>query len=320
MTISAKLAKRVVQFVLAAAFLLLIVHFFDKYSADLSSITQLSVLDIVLLSVLLFGASASYAYCVFLILRELGLEQLRHLDWQRIYFASRFVNFFVLQGGNLFRLLVLKKRYAFSYANSVGVTVLVLWISAAIALALCSVSAMLVDGIGTSIRVQLWLAVAAILLLPLPGMLFSRSLDLLPDWTHRVREPLQSAAAVFSVIVKAPMQFAGMALLSLIHFLFFVAANYVAFVALDAGISVLESFIFSTAFVFTRYINIVPGNIGLAELLGGLISEIMGVGFGEGLLVVGLIRIVEIIMIVGVGFLDGNAQVWTFIRKKSLAG
>lgn len=92
--------------------------------------------------------------------------------------------------------------------------------------------------------------------------------------------------------------------------------NYFSFQAIDQPVDLAIVCIFTTAFVFTRYINVVPGNIGLSELVGGLVSEQMGVGFGNGLVVSGIVRIVEVLMILLIGLIYGQFMVFSYFARR----
>jgi len=108
--------------------------------------------------------------------------------------------------------------------------------------------------------------------------------------------------------------------LSAAHFYLFVGVNYVSFHSIGIPLELPVVCLYTTAFVFSRYINVVPGNLGVSELIGGLISEQMGVGFGNGLLVAGIVRVVEVMMILLAGLIYGKFAIFEYFSNRHTPG
>ena len=250
-----------------------------------------------------------------------GLKDMSPFGWLRVYFVSRLANFFVIQGGNLFRLFVLKKKYGFSYAHSIGVTTLLIWLNAAIALLASSYLFATIewdsDSFGVSLFASSVLALAGVLCLPLMIVWVvgvSENSRLLPT---KILEPLLKVSSYFVETIKNHRLMAQICALSCVHFAFFIGVNYFSFRALGQEVDVAAACLFTTALVFTRYVNIVPGNLGLSELIGGLVSEMLGIGFGSGLLVVGIVRMTEVLIILLFGLVYGKLLILDFLRNRS---
>jgi uncharacterized membrane protein YbhN (UPF0104 family) len=312
--------KVTIQLFGIAMFVLAIVHFMRKYSADISSLQYLSLPDILMIGTWSFVSYGAYAYAVYVVFVDLGLKGLGPFAWLRIYFVSRLVNFLVTQGGNLYRLVLLKKKHNFSYTNSIGVTAFLVWINALIAL---TASTYFLAGFernsylhGVSLLSWSVLALVVMLLGPLLIVWSIQSFRRSSIWQSRMLRPFANIADFFTASLKNGRLLAQLTILSTVHFCFFVGVNYFSFQAIDQPVDLAIVCIFTTAFVFTRYINVVPGNIGLSELVGGLVSEQMGVGFGNGLLVSGIVRIVEVIMILLIGLIYGQFMVFNYFARR----
>ena len=306
---------------LVAVFVLLIMHFLQVYSADISSIWSLSPLDLLLIGIWSFVSYSAYAYAVYVMLISAGLKNVGPFGWLRIYFVSRVANFLVIQGGNLFRLFVLKKKYGFSYANSIGVTTLLIWLNAAIALLASSYVFATIDLNNDSFGVSLFaasvLALAGVLSLPLIIVSLVKATENLQLLPAKISEPVLKVSNYFVETIKNHRLMAQIFTLSCVHFAFFVGVNYFSFRALGQQVDVAGVCLFTTALVFTRYVNIVPGNLGLSELIGGLVSELLGIGFGSGLLVVGIVRMTEVLIILLFGLVYGKLLILDFLRNRS---
>jgi len=311
--------KIVLQLVAIVIFALMIVYFMGKYASDISSLQHLSPQDILLIAAWLFVSYTAYACAVYVVLVALGLKRLGPFGWLRIYFASRLANIFVTQGGNVFRLVILKKKFNFSYTNSIGVTVFLIWINALIAL---FAALLILTGRGikseaefTSLLGWSMLAVLVLMLGPLLIVWLIQYFRKSSIWLSPVLRPFRDIAEFFASTVKNFSLLSQITSLSVAHFFFFVGVNYFCFRAIGQSVGIAAVCLYTTAFVLTRYINIVPGNLGVSELVGGLVSEQMGIGFGNGVLVVGIIRFVEIMIIVLFGVICGQIFALSSFRK-----
>lgn len=299
-------ARRVAQWLIAIGFFVLIAYFFRKYSADLSAIRRLSVTDIVHIGLWLFVSYTAFAWSQYIIMRELGLRSLGMLRWLQIYYVSRAMNFVVIQGANLYRILVLKRQYGFSLANSIGVTGYIMWLNGLSVLCVGVLTLPFVVPATVETGLLSAALVLGTILLPVLLTLAMRGTVERPAWQRRSLEPLAKVVRFFNESYRKPLLNLQVFALGVVNLLFFAAAVYVGFEALQASVSIAETLLFSAVFVLTRYVNIVPGNIGLSELVGGLAAEMLGTGFGSGLLVAGVIRIVEILLIGTLGVANGG--------------
>lgn len=314
------LPKVVFQLVTIALFVVAIVFFMHKYSADISSLRRLSVTDIASIGAWSFISYTAYAGAVYIILIDLGLRKLGPIAWLRIYFVSRLVNLFVTQGGNIYRLVVLKKKYDFAYTNTIGVTVFLIWINALIAVmfSLYTLITMQQSIQIAGLSFLGWCVLLLIVLVTIPSFvaLFAKLTRRSRVAQSRFTLPLLRIAEFFVGTMKKFRLFVTVSLLSITHFCFFVGVNYFSFLAIEVDAPLDVVLVFTAAFVFTRYINIVPGNIGVSELAGGLMSEYMGVGFGNGLVVSGIVRMVEVLMILLTGLIYGKFVALSYFKQR----
>ena len=311
--------KIALQLVAIVIFALMIVYFMRKYASDISNLQHLSLKDILLIAAWSLASYTAYAYAVYVVLVALGLKRLGPIGWLKIYFVSRLANMFVTQGGNVFRLVILKKKYNFSYTNSISVTVFLIWINALIALFaalfILADRRITLDAEFTSLLGWSILAVLVLMLGPLLIVWLIQHFRKSSIWQSPVLLPFRDIADFFASIMKNVSLLSQITSLSVAHFLFFVGVNYFCFRAIGQPVGIAAVCLYTTAFVFTRYINIVPGNLGVSELVGGLVSEQIGIGFGNGVLVAGIIRIIEIMIIVSIGLIFGQLFALSSFRK-----
>ena len=69
---------------------------------------------------------------------------------------------------------------------------------------------------------------------------------------------------------------------------------YCAYQAIAHEIPYLVAWFMAIILSFSILISLTPGNLGVQEAIIGLLSELLGLGFNEGLLVAGLVRVVAV--------------------------
>ena len=98
--------------------------------------------------------------------------------------------------------------------------------------------------------------------------------------------------------------------MTLISFTFYVGATYVSFLAIHIQTDVVKSALFTLTLILSRTINIIPGNIGLTELICGCMSQSLGETLGSGVIVSGIFRVIEYVtMAVCAGLLSMPALI-----------
>lgn len=310
--------KVAIQIAVIAMVAWMIFYFMREYASDISNLRNLSIPDLFLIGAWSFVSYTAYAYAVYVVLVSVGLKNLGAFDWLKIYFVSRLANLFVTQGGNVFRLVILKKKYDFPYTNSIGVTGFLVWINAVIALLASASFLASADQPLILLGISLfhWSVIVALTMLIGPSALAWAILSFRDTTARQSRwlRPIGDMAKFFVATLRNPALFSRITILSIVHFVFFVGVNFFTFRAIGQPVDIASVCLFTTAFVFTRYINVVPGNLGVSELVAGLVSEQIGIGFGNGLLVSGIVRIVEVVMILLVGVLYGKVLAYNYLR------
>lgn len=79
------------------------------------------------------------------------------------------------------------------------------------------------------------------------------------------------------------------------------ARLYYGYRMLQIDVSVLPAFLMSLLTGFAILIAITPGNLGVQETTIGLISKLIGPGFNRGLMVSGILRVVDVTIVFALG-------------------
>jgi uncharacterized protein (TIRG00374 family) len=89
------------------------------------------------------------------------------------------------------------------------------------------------------------------------------------------------------------------------NFLLSIAELALSYGAFSIDISLVEVILIDVISLFSGIIKILPGNFGVYEGSVALSSQILGVGFREGLFAAGLVRVVSIFVMLIFGLIFG---------------
>jgi uncharacterized protein (TIRG00374 family) len=76
---------------------------------------------------------------------------------------------------------------------------------------------------------------------------------------------------------------------------------YLSYVALGFEVRIVPVVFASVAIQMSFFFSITPGNLGVREMLLGFVSQVIGLGFGEGIAVTILQRAVSVVVFLVVG-------------------
>lgn len=91
--------------------------------------------------------------------------------------------------------------------------------------------------------------------------------------------------------------------LFLIYFSLNVWMVAAGFKALDLTLSHGQIFLFTVTLLVSRSVNIVPGNLGISEWLCGYLSLAMGGELGRGIMISGILRLIDYLLINTLGII-----------------
>ncbi len=256
----------------------------------------------------------SYGYLVFLlallglciwvnsrrylaIFRHVGLRDISNIAWFRVFVFSRFFNTLLGQSGNIYRAMRLKRGWGFSYTSTVSCYAGFAWLDTLLNTFLMSLALLIWDP-------ALRLAGCPALLLSISFFcLLLAGLPVLALIGRRIPANLSGESRFFGKLFRK----AGEALRSLADIRFFLLINaiglvsfflqlltvYAVFLSLGHNPGAANLVIFVTLLRFSTLVVLTPGNLGLQEMACAYLASAMGMDMSKGLLVSGLLRIVD---------------------------
>lgn len=302
MTHSDKPAKNIlISVIVIITCVTLITVYFLQHRDEFLLIKNFSLIHIVLILGILAVNNAIHSYRTLIILRNMGLETIRTFQWLRIFTISRFINFYVTQGANLYRIAKLKKDYNFSYTRSISMTAFFTWLDINFFLLIALIcTVVLSGGHGDSYTKSFNALLLTLLTCFFAPFVLKYLFQFLPsslkfiDW---LKSKFLILTGAFFIEIKKVKTLALYFGLTSIFFFFLAIVIKICFHSLGYDIKPNDLFLFTLIFVLSRTINIVPGNLGLAEIICGYFSEFLGANIGSGIIVSTIIRILNFILI-----------------------
>ena len=80
---------------------------------------------------------------------------------------------------------------------------------------------------------------------------------------------------------------------TLLFILVYMGAIRAGFNAIGINIAFYQCLLFTVVLIVSRMFNIVPANIGISEVICGSISKAVDISFGSGIIISGIIRIIN---------------------------
>ena len=293
--------KKLAQYTIVVLLLGLIGKYFIEHTEELKTIADISVWNLLLLFSLLFINNILYAYSMYVILEKRLQGRLTAFEWIKIVIVSRAINFFVTQGANVYRSIYLKQKFDLSHANYIGVVMFHSWWFTVTTLSFCWLAFWCFNtsfAMQNAVTMSLF-AIAILLLGLLPVLVAITSrFDLFAGKRFAwIKERASAILIEFNNSALDKLFLFRISCLSFITFLITIVTLNITFEALHHELSIDETSLFATIFTMSKYMNVVPGNLGVTEYLFGLLSHLTGGTLGVGVLVSGILRVIDFLVI-----------------------
>ncbi len=307
-----KRLKFILRWILLAGCLIYLVGFFYRHSASLEIAFAL---DAKLLTAILALQPFLYllqSWRFQIVMEKCTGVRLPFLPWFRIHILARFLNTVFSQMGNVYRGLILKRDYGITYTKYIGGHTSMTWLDTALNLILALVIVLVVQPDFQIGRVLAWpaLAVLVVLVVALPvtcgwllGAFSFKNRGL--DWTH---QRLQQVVAITQSNLNDPAYWGKLFVLGVFQFVRTCITFYLYFLCFDIQVDLATLAVFYAVFKLGILVTLTPGNLGVQEIVWGVLGENMGIGMAQGVLVSMLIRVVGTSFLLVLGLTVGGTN------------
>jgi len=275
----------------------LIVRYFAAHQYEVELITNINLSYTGTLVGLIIILNIVVCYKFYIILKAMAIKGLKFYEWVKIFIISRFLNFHITQGANIYRTIKLKKEYNFSYTRAMSMMVFCTWVELlslfiffVIVLTVFQHALILA---GTNVLVILILVIIILGFMPFAFNSVLKHVNkriVLFFWIQNKLENLSQVVVQNIRNVNLLIKLIGLTFVSLIVY---TIAVDISFKAIDINLNLAQALIFTVVLLLSRTLNLVPGNIGLAEVVCGYLAESLGMSLGSGVVISGIFRILN---------------------------
>jgi uncharacterized membrane protein YbhN (UPF0104 family) len=264
-----------------------------------------------------------YSQRLLLIMRARGLASIGMATWLEIFLVSRFLNLHVPQSAIAYRGARLKQLSGFGYARSVGSSAALSWMETLIVLVLMATATVL--GVlsvekATLRSLQAALAFIAALVAVAPFAV-KIALDLVgdrvPTTLGRVVERISAVIDQLSFALRNTGLVVRIVALTLVSIAMQVTWAYLCLDALGSRPTWSEAFLYVGLLQVVGLFRLVPANVGIAEGATGLLAQLLGRSFEEGVAFSLAQRVVVYLFFALTGALHVMAKVPRRVRRAS---
>lgn len=299
--------RRVIRLLATGVCLSLLVAYCIGHASDLRVLSKFRVFHLAALVALVGLANLITAYKMFLMLRWVGLQSTSFLRWLHVFAGSRLANFYVTQGANVYRAVRLKREYALSYSESVGLTAVVACFDTA---SILFITGLLILGVrGFESRAGFFMLGAAfaivspLLIVPrLVRPLVSSEAPQRPSWLVWLSNRMRVFSKVLACCTHDGWTMGAISGMTILVYLAVLAGTAICLTAFGEHVSMFNVALLTSVLTLSRTINIVPGNLGVSELLAGASTGLLMDQAMYGVMIAAIFRIVDF-AVIGIAFL-----------------
>lgn len=251
------------------------------------------------------------------LIRHLSSRSLPFLSWLRIMFISRFANSLAPQAGTAYKAVVLKKQFGVSYTTYLHVYTLFAWITTTLNLLLAGFlsTGLLIHG--TTQEQLLSFTLLALGFLALIAPFVARFLFSFwqpkQRWLSAVRDGAHNLLTAMTEHGTHPRLLAIVIGLGLLRFGFWILFFRVALSGFGVEVSLAALAVFLAIWNLSALIVITPGNLGVQEVVYGIVGSAVGIGAAHGVMLSALIRAIQYMVVFPLGIACGG---WGMLKRQ----
>jgi uncharacterized membrane protein YbhN (UPF0104 family) len=232
--------------------------------------------------------------------------------WLRLIAVGQLLNLIAPQLGGVYRAVALKREHGVPYGSYASGLLVFAWLDLVLGALLASVAIFVLQpGLQLGAMPVLPVLIAAVATLAVAPFAAGRLLSLYPGRQSFVARARAKAATVFigvGAALKAPAFLLRYLLLTVVVTLEQVTTIWLLFRALGADLPLSTLLLFQVAFKVSTQVALTPANLGITELLFGLLSYAADFTLEQGIAVSLLYRAVSTTMVAVLGVGWGGAR------------
>lgn len=214
------------------------------------------------------------------------------LEWGRMFVVGRLLNAAVMQSGNAYRLMTLKRTYGVGYSRYVSSLAAQTWVSVLFSLLVASVLVFTVESnrsFPANLGASLVLATLAIAVAPYVARMLGRRY--LPGRPGRIWTALEGVFSRVVETVRDPSLSLALLALTIVAFALGVTVIVQAFSMAGLTMPLAAAATILALMQITNVVMLTPGNLGIQELGYAGLMSLFGFPAASGIVASALVRI-----------------------------
>lgn len=293
--------KSLIQYIIAIVCIAYVVYFLLGNKQQIKQVLSLRPFFIITLSILICLDLLINSLRMRIVLEKCNNTKLPFARWLKIFLLARFLNTAIPQLGNLYRGVTLKQNFGISYTNYISSLAAFGWIDTIINLTFAFVIIISTNHNLKFIGIQAWLFLGIVIIMIVVGPIVADAIIHLfkiktktLSWIH------SKLTEVFSISVKTLKDInylSSMLIVTFIAFVITISMFYICFLGIDVPASLAAIAIFFSVLRLGDIIVITPGNVGVREIIFGMVTAKLGFNMIDGILVSTILRVLGTVII-----------------------
>jgi uncharacterized protein (TIRG00374 family) len=313
--------KRLIQNIIAAVCIVYIIIFFIKNKQQLQLAFNLRPTIIATLFILLILDLAINGLRMKIVIEKCSDVPIPAGRWYKIFLLGRFLNTVVPQLGNLYRGVTLKQNHNISYTSYVSSLASFAWMEISINLIFALIIILLTNRrmqiAGIDVRLFLSGLVALVIAGPIIADAGLRLFKVQSNALVWVHSKLSHVFATAVTSLKDSTYILSIVSATLLAFIVIITMFYVCFLSINIRISITATVVFLAVLKVADVVVITPGNLGVREIIFGIITEQIGLSMMEGILASAILRILSTVLVLILGLSLGGVGILQRRREYS---
>ena len=234
---------------------------------------------------------------------------------------GRFLNTVIPQLGNLYRGVTLKQNYNISYTRYISSLASFAWMEISINLIFALIIILLTNRQLQIAGIDARLFLSGLVILVIAGPIVADAIIRLFKVQNKTLVWIHSRLfLVFSTAVtslKDSSYIISIVSTTFLAFIITITMFYVCFLSINVHISITATVVFLAVLKIADVIVITPGNIGVREIIFGIVTQQIGLSMMEGILASTILRVLGTILVLIIGMSLGGIGVLQRRREYS---
>jgi uncharacterized protein (TIRG00374 family) len=309
--------KTVFRLIIIVVCFAYIAVFLYKNRQQLHLILNLRPRFIILLLALFMADLIINSVRIKIVIEKCSRLKLPVFGWFKIFLLGRFLNTIIPQMGNIYRCVVLKQDYNVSYTSYISSFASFAWVDTGLNLIFALITIL---AAGSTIRMAglpAWQMISALIGLVIAGPVAAEFVFGLIKVKNKslawVHSKLSTVLTTSVNTLKDGVYFSSITVTTVVAFIIAIAEFYVCFSGLGLSVDLPALILFFAILKISDVVVITPGNLGIREIAFGILTQQIGLGITEGILVSAIMRVLSTILVFVLGIFLGGIGI---LRKR----